>query len=136
MGNYHTQFSITLERVNEEEASWLRERLKEMEQEEDGRTFRSTLEGTSLWLRSTERLDDQLLAFLQAFFKEKRPNEYLLIDYACTADHPYVDAYGGGTIFVSAYTISWSNHDAWKNACLQELAGQVKGPIREADTTG
>lgn len=134
MGNYFTQFSLSIERISLEEAVWLREKLLEMEGKE-GLTFGQKLEGTTLFLHSDERLDDQLLEFLQAFFKAKRPNEYLLLDYACTADHPYDDANGGGTVFVSAYAVSWSDSDAWKKACLAGLISQVGGPIREATTS-
>ncbi len=134
MGNYYTQFSLSIERISEEEAAWLREKFQEMRKEE-GLTFGKQLEGTTLWLHSDEQLDDQLLEFLQEFFKAKRPNEYILLDYACTADHPYDDAYGGGTVFISAHTISWSDNDAWKKACLDGIIGQVGGPIREATTS-
>ena len=134
--NYHTMFSVTIQRVSEQEATWLREALKKIENEEDGISFEHELDGTTLWLHGTQGLDEQFLDFLQEFFQEKRPNEYVLIDYACTADRSSDDAYAGGVVFGSAHTVSWSDVDVWKRSCLDQLAGQVDGPIREADATG
>ena len=133
--NYYTLFSTTI-RVSEQEATWLREKLKERANEEDGLTFEYELSGTTLWLHTDQGFDEQFLDFPQEFFQEQRPNEYLWIDYACTADRASDDAYGGGTVFISAHTVSWSNVDSWKKACLDTLVEQVDGPIREADATG
>jgi len=134
MSNYYTKFCSTLERVSEEESGWLREKLREMEKKE-GLSFDCEFTTTSLCLQSDEQLPDELLTFLQMFFQEKRPNEYILIDYACTADRPSEDAYAGGTVFVSAHTISWSDTNAWKKSCVDELSQQANGPLKEADST-
>ena len=134
--NYYTKFSVTIQRLSEQEASWLHEKFKEIENEEDGLTFEYELSGTTLWLHGDQGLDEQFLDFLQELFQAKRPNEYVLIDYACTADRATDNAYGGGTVFVSAHTVSWSDVAIWKRSCLDELARHVDGPIREADATG
>ncbi len=131
MANYYMEFCVAIERVSKEEAAWFAAKLKEMK-EQAGLTFGYKLEGTSLCLHGDVRLDDQVLEFLRAFFRAMRPQEYILIEYSCTADGPYDDAFGGGMVFVSAHTISWSDIKAWRRSCLDGLAAQVDGPIKAA----
>lgn len=126
--NYSTRFCIPIRRVSEQETSWLRQKLREMQ----ARTFEYEFELPTVWLYGEEGLDDQFLAFLQAFFREMRPSEYLFIDYACIADRSTKDAYGGGTVFVSAQMVSWSDVDLWKRSCVDELVGQVEGSVKVA----
>ena len=133
MGNYNTQFSVAIQRVSDDESTWLREHLSTMERDEGHLTFAYELEDSTLSCHSDEQLDDSFLEILQEFFRTWRLNEYLFIEYANTADHPYLDAFGGGTVFVSAHSISWSNDKAWQKDCIDTLTSHIGGPVRMAD---
>jgi hypothetical protein len=123
MANYYTRFSAVLDKLNKNEAGWIRNRLHELESTEDGLGFSWALENnemdpkkdpTSLWIHAGESGDvDQVASFIQSFLKQFRPRSKWGMEWSNDCDKERLDAFGGGAFVATAHTVEWINTGQW-----------------------
>ena len=110
MPNYFTLFSTQIVGITLGEEAWLWEeceRLIDAAQtagEEFGCWWEITPERT-LWLHHAEDFTEGLTSardLIQSFLAHCRPAQVHELSYALTCDRPVVDAFGGGTITITA----------------------------------
>lgn len=124
MINSYLQFSEEIHNLTAAEAQWCAAFLGQLsrsgsidfeygfQQQEDGGA------ATTLWLQGDETLSDTLTDFVQRFLAEHRPDQFMVISYAATCSQMLPGAFGGGKVFITADSITWSDNALW-------LAAQV-----------
>lgn len=136
MPNYTMEFSEQLIHLQPEERSWLEERLAQMKAAERWILFEYAFEeegdkSTSFWIHSDEQLPDELLELIQAFFRQFRPDQYLVVSFALTCSRPLVGEFGGGKVFVSADRVVWSDLNAWASEQVDLFQQSLRKSLEE-----
>jgi hypothetical protein len=123
MSNSYLQFSEEIGGLSADEAQWCAAFLRQLRRSgsidfEYGFQQEAGQAGTTLWLQGDETLSDTLTDFVQRFLAAHRPDQCIVISYAATCSEMLPGAFGGGKVFITADSITWSD-DA------QCLAAQV-----------
>jgi hypothetical protein len=76
---------------------------------------------TQVWISDGGQSHDQAVwQLVQSFLEKFRPHDFLFIDWCCSASRPVTDAYGGGTVFISADEILGNEIHPWKAKMITE----------------
>lgn len=123
MTNCYLQFSEEISGLTPAEEQWCAAFLDRLRRSgfidfECGFQQEAGQEGATLWLQGDETLSDTLTDFVQRFLAEHRPDQFIVISYAATCDDMLPGAFGGGKVFITANSVTWSDDAAW-------LAAQV-----------
>ena len=84
--------------------------------------------GTGLWIWSEENVDvDDLTNCLQEWMQlDEVSVRYVAFAWACTCSKPRPEAFGGGAIFCTATSSTFTNTDQWMQAKIQEWKEATK----------
>lgn len=135
MADYYLLFSCELDELDSEQVAWCQGRLAELREaheslelthdEARGADFAWAIEDVGDGLKKlTMHSDgfgsvDHVTNFVQEFLRKFRPMDCWLMSLACTCDQPLVDAFGGGSAFVTAETINFVDAQSWAHERAQ-----------------
>jgi hypothetical protein len=131
MANYNTQFSEEITDLTDAEREWIRNFLRDpydLDEDEFDRwvltaaeqlnirepelwpCFGWEIDGRELWIHSDDGDDlENVVIFVQEFFKAYRPDAVWSLEWASTCSRPWIGAFGGGCVVVSATRQEWAN---------------------------
>lgn len=140
MANNYTQFSEQIENLTLIEVAWCKDTLRAIENASDDGEQALTFLGFPAWCDNgvdIEIIDDQFPAlwiyseeggnieaaveFIQAFFTQFRPDDYLTIEWAETCSKPRLGEFGGGAVVITRANVSWLFTSEWVANQVQEL---------------
>ncbi len=118
MTNTYLQFSEEIGDLTAGEEQWCAAFLRQLQRSgaidfEYGFQQEAGEAGTTLWLQGDETLSNTLTSFVQRFLAEHRPDRFIVISYAATCDRPLAGEFGGGKVFITADSITWSDDAEW-----------------------
>jgi len=116
MANSYRTFSEMLPLRTEAERAWCKEQLEYLhDSEEDHRAeFEWAFEEDGLWIYATEYGNvDDVVAFVQDFLAEFRPDGCFSLAWAETCSKPRIGEFGGGAVFVTKNTMEYQNTGDW-----------------------
>ena len=145
MADYYAQFSTRLEKLNAEEAEWLRDQLDRDFEEDERPTwldeaddapgfewdlFEDTL---GLWTMNGSATDlHSATELVREFLERFRPNSYWSIQYATTCSRPKLDAFGGGVAFVTAAEVEFHDGGNWLSQRIESFESRPSSPSKNS----